>query len=162
MSKLMDWLRQGLSEIDEKDLQPPTTEVKDTDEVIGRLEDPELKKLSTFRILYHLEFAKRVEAMKSELQQEDSHGQADGGDHDTLTCKGCMLRREHDRLEKRSEFLDALFWTALKDELPEEAIIKLDSDESSGCGIRAGWQVVSMKEGLDLQARMRLLFGRHF
>ncbi len=159
---MLEWIREQLAAIDPESVEGPSDEVSEGEEVVGVLDDPELRCLFALRsrtINEHNDAMKAAEAHIHEklegslrelfesfgkekpVENEPVAGE-EAHDHDPLTCEVCMAGRQGKALSDKCDALAALFWGSVRASIPESAAPKLY--KSDGLGVRKDWQIVAL------------------
>ena len=149
-------MRNELEGIKLADVKSPDQEVGDNEEVIGTLTDTDLQKLRVLSV----RLDRQIETLTKEHAHKaiDMMGAEDGPDHNKETCEVCTMARNHAVLGDKKDAVNALFWTGLRHELPEEALMKLQKAGGT-VGIRKDWKIVACHEGRRSLREALLAFG---
>lgn len=156
MGKFMQWMRNELEGIKAADIGPPDYEVDDGEEVIGTLVDTDLQKLSVLR--------DRLNGQVLALAKEHAHKAIDlvngesRPDHDPAICDLCAMIRGHAILSDKKDAIDALFWTGLRHELSDEALVQLHKAGGT-VGLRKDWKIVACRESKSSPLAALLALG---
>jgi len=158
MSKLMDWLCEEMKKIPESEIVTPDNEVGEGEKVLGVLEDVEVRKIYELRSRLNIELSQKMDEIPLLLRGSIKAG----AEHDSETCKGCILGREISFLRMRMVLVELLLSTCLLEELSQEAVIELVKKKKEDIGIREGWKIVipvDEDEGMPEEMLMSIFRG---
>lgn len=156
MSKFMQWMRQELEGIKAAEVKSNDYEVNDGEKVLGILADTDLQKLWVLRdrlnnqiVTLAKEYAHKIIEMAVE--------EARSG-HNPATCEFCTIVRNHTTLNDKRNAIDTLFWTGLRLELSDEALVELYKAGGT-IGLREDWKIVACRESKSSPLATLLSFG---
>ncbi len=132
MGKLMQWMQGELEGIGAADVKAPEFSVAVGEEVLGTLTDLYLQKLWVL--------GERLSNELATLAKEPAHKR------NTIT------------LSEKKDVVYTLFWTGLRHELSEDALVRFDK-ECSMIGIRKGWEIVACRKPQFSLPAVLLAFG---
>jgi hypothetical protein len=136
--KALQWLIDGMNNVGDKFITPGGV-IEEGDEVVGKITDPEIKKLLTLRaslIREHAEAKKTRGAKFPRLTRVE---------HDCTKCPGCLRRNEVSRIEEKLQILGAILPNALHEslELKEQITVRsMVQVAPVNLEITSDWQVV--------------------
>jgi hypothetical protein len=141
LKKLMD----GIAGMDADKIKPSGEKVERGEVVIGKIEDPELQRLSAYFDQVFEAYSASVDARAKEL--ESAHGLV-SIPHNPSTCAGCKVMAELPVEMAYAEMVKDLFWLSIKETLTLEQKIKLA--KGGGLALREDWQIVVMPSELSV------------
>ncbi len=119
-----------------------TEPVGEGEKVIGHLNDPILRGLH-----HHIgDLVDAANAKNADIKLIPDQL----GPHDRKTCHRCQALEQFEMNDiKHLKVVKDLFWASLHEELPEEVRKAHHASDSSGIGLRNGWEIVALAPRKD-------------